>query len=105
MDVYAMESMPNQLELFDTMDVKIVDISAGKDHAAAVDDQGRLWVWGGKSGFLEPNVVEEMPGGVVGVECGDQVTAAFTEDGAVWTMSHGGAAKNHEGAKGGHGAP
>lgn len=48
MDVYNIESIPVLVEAFNGLSVK--QIAAGYDHAAAVTDDGRLYMWGSRSG-------------------------------------------------------
>uniref|UniRef100_A0AAV1UXL0 RCC1-like domain-containing protein n=1 Tax=Peronospora matthiolae TaxID=2874970 RepID=A0AAV1UXL0_9STRA len=87
MDVYNIESIPVLVEAFNGLSVK--QIAAGYDHAAAVTEDGRLYMWGAKI-WIEPHemtAVNEHK--VVQVACGRQYTAALTDDGKVFTFGKG----------------
>ncbi|KAI9906373.1 hypothetical protein PsorP6_003373 [Peronosclerospora sorghi] len=87
MDVYNIESIPVLVEAFNGMSVK--QIAAGYDHAAAVTEDGRLYMWGAKI-WIEPHemtAVREHK--IVQVACGRQYTAALTDDGKVFTFGKG----------------
>lgn len=87
MDVYNIESIPVLVEAFNGLSVK--QIAAGYDHAAAVTEDGRLYMWGAKI-WIEPHemtAVNEHQ--VVQVACGRQYTVALTDDGRVFTFGKG----------------
>jgi len=91
MDMYAMESLPTLIETFSLQNVRIVDVSAGYDHSAAVSEEGEVYIWGGKSGFLEPDKVSGLQGiQIVSVQCGYNFTVCCDVEGRLYTMSHGG---------------
>eukprot|EP00644_Phytophthora_capsici_P013878 jgi/Phyca11/535691/estExt2_fgenesh1_pg.C_PHYCAscaffold_400059 len=74
MDVYNIESIPVLVEAFSGLSVK--QIAAGYDHAAAVTEDGRLYMWGAKI-WIEPHemtAVNEHK--VVQVACGRQYTGS-----------------------------
>lgn len=60
MDVYAMESMPQPVEALEQMGERVRQVAAGYNHGAALGETGKVYVWGGKSGFLEPSHVEDL---------------------------------------------
>lgn len=87
MDVYNIESIPVLVEAFNGLSVK--QIAAGYDHAAAVTDDGRLYMWGSKI-WIEPHemtAVNEYK--MVQVACGRQYTVALSENGEVFTFGKG----------------
>ncbi|CAI5712013.1 unnamed protein product [Peronospora destructor] len=87
MDVYNIESIPVLVEAFNGVSVK--QIAAGYDHAAAVTEDGRLYMWGAKI-WIEPHEMTAMnEHKVVQVACGRQYTAALTADGKVFTFGKG----------------
>ncbi|CAM9836171.1 unnamed protein product [Chrysoparadoxa australica] len=88
MDVYCFEDLP--VPVLDSMDGEIiVDMSAGHGHAAAVTNDGKLFMWGMKR-YLEPEYMSVLEGKkVTGVACGDKITAALTDEGEVYTFGPG----------------
>ncbi|TDH73138.1 uncharacterized protein CCR75_008441 [Bremia lactucae] len=87
MDVYNIESIPVLVDAFYGLTVK--QIAAGYDHAAAVTEDGRLYMWGAKI-WIEPHemtAVSEHK--MVQVACGRQYTAALADDGKVYTFGKG----------------
>ncbi|KUF97957.1 hypothetical protein AM588_10010424 [Phytophthora nicotianae] len=87
MDVYNIESIPVLVEAFNGLQVK--QIAAGYDHAAAVTEDGRLYMWGAKI-WIEPHemtAVNEHK--MTQVACGRQYTVALTDDGKVFTFGKG----------------
>ena len=82
-------------------DKKIKSLSVGRDHLAAVTDDGLLYTWGRNGKYecgqghgddvLEPTLVstlQDFP--LKKVVCGDNHTAALSEDGLVFTWGMGG---------------
>jgi len=68
MDVYNIESIPVLVEAFNGLSVK--QIAAGYDHAAAVTEDGRLYMWGAKI-WIEPHEMTAVNDHkVVQVACG-----------------------------------
>ena len=90
MDVYAMESMPNLIDEFSDSNINVVHVSAGKNHAAAVGEEGGLYVWGGKSNFLSPELITDLPEEAAWCGCGENFTIIKGRSGSVYSMSHGG---------------
>ncbi|CAH0473955.1 unnamed protein product [Peronospora belbahrii] len=87
MDVYNIESIPVLVEAFNGLSVK--QVAAGYDHAAAVTEDGRLYMWGAKI-WIEPHEMTAMnEHKVVQVACGRQYTAALTDDGKIFTFGKG----------------
>ncbi|KAF4146374.1 Regulator of chromosome condensation (RCC1) repeat [Phytophthora infestans] len=87
MDVYNIESIPVLVEAFNGLLVK--QIAAGYDHAAAVTEDGRLYMWGAKI-WIEPHemtAVNEHK--MTQVACGRQYTVGLTDDGKVFTFGKG----------------
>ena len=76
-----------------------VAISAGRDHAAALDSQGRVWAWGnnwsgqmgiGTCGYrMEWTLVPGLDG-VGAVTAGSDCSLALKHDGTVWAWGNGG---------------
>ncbi|CAM9722267.1 unnamed protein product [Discosporangium mesarthrocarpum] len=88
MDVYAMEDLPKPLE--GLAEEKVVTCAAGHSHAAAVTEEGKLFMWGMKR-YLEPEWMSALEGKrVVDVSCGDKFTAAITDTGELYTFGKGG---------------
>ncbi|RLN90144.1 hypothetical protein BBJ28_00005844 [Nothophytophthora sp. Chile5] len=87
MDVYNMESIPTLVETFNGVAVK--QFAAGYDHAAAVTEDGRLYMWGSKI-WLEPHEMTAVnEENMVQVACGRQYTVGLTADGKVFTFGKG----------------
>lgn len=87
MDVYSMENYPKEIEAFDK--VKIAGIAAGHGHAAAVSEDGRLYMWGMKT-WLEPREMTAVSDHhMVQVACGNNFTAALSKEGKVFTFGKG----------------
>lgn len=87
MDLYNMEAIPTPVEFFNGK--RVVQFAAGHDHAAAVTDDGRLYMWGSKL-WLEPHEMTILRGEkIVEVACGRQYTIARSEDGKVFTFGKG----------------
>ena len=79
---------------------KIVSISLGGEHSAAIKEDGSLWMWGsnsfgelgnGKDSYSEENALYNEPkpikimDNVVGVDDGGESSVAVKADGSVWT--------------------
>jgi len=90
MDVYNMENAPNVIEHFEINDIHVAQISCGYNHAAALDVNGNVYVWGGKSGFLSPEVVTNLEEKATWIGCGHNFTVVAGESNALYTFSHGG---------------
>ncbi|KAG3120740.1 hypothetical protein PI124_g1442 [Phytophthora idaei] len=87
MDVYNIESIPVLVEAFNGLSVK--QIAAGYDHAAAVTEDGRLYMWGAKI-WIEPHEMTAVNDyKMTQVACGRQYTVALTDDGKVFTFGKG----------------
>lgn len=87
MDVYNMEAIPTLVEGFSGIRVK--QLSAGYDHAAAVTEDGRLYMWGSKI-WIEPHEMTALSGErITQVACGRQYTVGLSEDGKVFTFGKG----------------
>ncbi|KAF1326304.1 Regulator of chromosome condensation, partial [Globisporangium splendens] len=87
MDHYNMEAIPTLVEGFNSVSVK--QFAAGYDHAAAVTDDGRLYMWGSKL-WLEPHEMTALEGEtIVQVACGRTYTVALSADGKVFTFGKG----------------
>lgn len=79
---------------------RIVQISAGFDHAMAVDNEGKLWAWGAGEKFqlglvgkktrfvIQPSVVP-LEAKVSMVKCGGDFTIALDTEGKVYTWGSG----------------
>ena len=66
-------------------------VSAGRNHAAAIDENGVLWTWGynehgqlGDGTKTDSYTPVKVMENVVSVSCGQYFTAAITSDGALW---------------------
>ncbi|KAF0712239.1 Aste57867_4888 [Aphanomyces stellatus] len=89
-------------------EVDIVDISCGVHHTAAIDKEGRMYIWGyggtsmsdnalgigpstGKNSTFPQLVETFIDEGVrlKAVDCGDSHTVALSADGEIWTWGRG----------------
>lgn len=77
-------------------------VSCGQNHAAAIKNDGSLWMWGdnqdGELGYIGPNTNSEYPSSqfeaqphkvmdnVACVSCGFNFTAVVKKDGSLWTF-------------------
>lgn len=87
MDHYNMEAIPTLVEAFSGMTIN--QFAAGYDHAAAVTDDGKLFMWGSKL-WLEPHEMTILKNEkILQVACGRQYTIALSEDGKVFTFGKG----------------
>lgn len=87
MDHYNMEAIPTLVEGFDG--ARVTQFAAGYDHAAAVTEDGRLYMWGSKL-WLEPHEMTALAGEtIVQVACGRVYTVALSQDGKVFTFGKG----------------
>jgi len=88
-DTFAMQEYPEPVEgESDTLlHQRIVKMSAGHSHAAAIsDDGGRVYFWGMSLQF-DPTLVEELNGvTIVDVACGEDYTLALDERGALYSF-------------------
>ncbi|CBN77994.1 conserved unknown protein [Ectocarpus siliculosus] len=88
MDVYAAEVLPRTIDAL--VDEKVVSIGAGYNHASAVTESGKLYMWGMKRS-LEPEWMSALDGQrVVYAACGKWYTSAITDTGALYTIGSGG---------------
>ncbi|KAF1788185.1 Regulator of chromosome condensation 1/beta-lactamase-inhibitor protein II [Phytophthora cactorum] len=90
----------------------ITNVEFGASHSAAIDVDGRLYVWGsneysklglGESSEMEtlPREVEALKGiKIVDVSCGDYFTAAVDEDGKMYSWGWGGSTMKGAGGLG-----
>ncbi|CCI39952.1 unnamed protein product [Albugo candida] len=87
--------------------IKIVDISCGEYHTAAVDEEGKLFTWGWGGSTLKGSGALGHAGGedesiprlvrtlvdqgvpIKSVECGELHTVALTKDGEIWAWGNG----------------
>ena len=46
----AVERLPVDVRFWSALGVKVVALSYGAEHAAALDDRGRVWAWGARAG-------------------------------------------------------
>ena len=76
------EFYTNMPELLSSGQVNIVDVSATNRNAAAIDDQGNLYVWGSNLDGLNA-VPQEIEGHVKNVEAGYRHFAVLLDDGTV----------------------
>ncbi len=74
----------------------IVQIASGREHAYALDDQGRVWAWGDNSkGAVGDGTTTDRPTprivltGVAQIEAGHYHGIARKTDGTVWTWGYG----------------
>ncbi|CAM9729691.1 unnamed protein product [Ascophyllum nodosum] len=87
MDVYAAEILPRSIDAL--ANEKVVSISAGYNHATAVTDSGKLYMWGMKRS-LEPELMSVLEDKrVVSAPCGKWYTAALTDTGGLYTVGLG----------------
>eukprot|EP00752_Nemacystus_decipiens_P006950 g6237.t1 len=88
MDVYAAEVLPRTIDAL--LGEKVVSLGAGYNHAAAVTEDGKIYMWGMKRS-LEPEWLSALEGErVVHAACGKWYTAAITDTGALYTIGSGG---------------
>ncbi|EQC36619.1 hypothetical protein SDRG_06059 [Saprolegnia diclina VS20] len=97
---------PTLLETLE--DVKIVDISCGVTHTAAVDAEGRVFTWGFGGSAMSDNALGLGPSSgknqmvpalvetfiedgcpIASIDCGDAHTVALSVDGEVWSWGRG----------------
>lgn len=87
MDHYNMEAIPTLVEGFSG--THVTQFAAGYDHAAAVTEDGRLYMWGSKL-WLEPHEMTALSGEPIAqVACGRSYTVALSVDGKVFTFGKG----------------
>ena len=76
MDIHSMESFPVLVDAF--AGARVTQVAAGYDHAAAVTDNGRLYMWGSKL-WIEPHEMTILKDeNIVSVACGRRYTAALS---------------------------
>lgn len=87
-DMYAMEPMPSPVEgLLEGR--KVVKVSAGSNHAAAITDHGELFVWG-MGQYFQPEYISELgQTKVIDVSCGHNYTLAMGDDGKLYSFGKG----------------
>jgi alpha-tubulin suppressor-like RCC1 family protein len=86
---YSMQVVPEPITTSDLSRRHIVSISAGHSHAAAISEQGELFVWG-MGLYMEPVRVEELRHTrVVAVSCGHDYTLALDVDGNLHSLGMG----------------
>ena len=87
-DVYAMSALPSPIE--GQLEGRFVTkIAAGHSHAAAVTDDGELFMWG-SSAYLDPHLFPNLlHTQVVDVACGQDYTMVLTKEGEVYTFGKG----------------
>ena len=87
-DVYAMAAMPAPIET--QLEGRVVKkIAAGHSHAAAITEDGALFMWGSGE-FLEPQLFPNLlHTEVVDIACGENYTVALTKDGELYTLGKG----------------
>jgi alpha-tubulin suppressor-like RCC1 family protein len=87
MDMFTMESIPVLIDGFGGK--KVTHVACGQDHAAAITEDGRMYMWGSKL-WLEPHEMTALSHvNVIAVSCGRRYTAALTECGKVFTFGKG----------------
>jgi E3 ubiquitin-protein ligase HERC2 len=104
------ELSPKLLEAFEGKSITHVEF--GASHSAALDEEGRLFVWGSneynKLGLGAASEMEELPREVealkgvkiVDVSCGDYFTAAVDEEGKMYSWGWGGSTMKGAGGLG-----
>ncbi|CEG44772.1 FOG: RCC1 domain [Plasmopara halstedii] len=104
------ELTPKLVEALEGKAITFVDF--GASHSAAIDETGKLYVWGsneyGKLGLGESSEIEVLPREVealrgvkiVDVSCGDYFTAAVDEDGKMYSWGWGGSTMKGAGGLG-----
>jgi alpha-tubulin suppressor-like RCC1 family protein len=66
---------------------KVVNVAAGRTHAACVTDKGEVFFWG-YGAWMQPHLVTVLQGRrVCAVACGHNYTAAITAEGDLFTWS------------------
>uniref|UniRef100_A0A7S1YR06 RCC1-like domain-containing protein n=2 Tax=Ditylum brightwellii TaxID=49249 RepID=A0A7S1YR06_9STRA len=87
-DIYAMEALPRVIE-GNLEGRRVVKISTGHSHAAAVTDRGELFVWG-SSIHWEPELMTNLlHTKIVDVACGQNYTIALAKDGTIYSFGKG----------------
>ena len=87
-DMYAMENMPQPVEGM-MEGQKVIKISGGHSHAAAVTDKGELFWWGSALN-LTPELAQNLAHTkIVDVACGKDYTIALDEDGKLYSFGSG----------------
>ena len=89
-DAIDLKDIPQEVQ-----DANIVDITVGYDHILALDDAGRLYVWGNDrlgQAKLPSEITEAMEAGenlhFKQIEAGYQFSVALTEDGTLYTWGN-----------------
>ncbi|GKZ01544.1 hypothetical protein MPSEU_001105000 [Mayamaea pseudoterrestris] len=88
-DMYAMQSVPEPIEADELVGRKVIQVSAGQNHAACITEGGELFVWGMQL-YLEPVRVNELlHTQIVKVSCGNDYTLAVDKDGYMYSFGKG----------------
>lgn len=84
-EMYAMEPMPVPIEGM-LEGRKVVKMSAGKSHAAALTENGEVFVWG-MDIVHQPELVTDLAhANIVDVQCGHGYTMALDDEGKIYTL-------------------
>jgi len=87
-DMYAMESLPREIE-GNLQGRNVTRIAAGHSHAAAVTSDGALFTWG-MNDTHEPKLQTTLlHTKIVDVACGQNYTLALDEEGRLYSMGKG----------------
>ena len=110
-DGYPFQPIAQEIEVFNTNKVAVVQIAGGDGHTVAVTENGRLYSWGASAcGQLGHSDTEKMPKDVEGypyqpfpliidilrdtfivqVACGDAHTVALSSSGQLFSWGGGG---------------
>lgn len=85
---FAMEPMPVEVQGM-LEGRKVVKIEAGRAHAAAVTENGELFVWGSRQESLPGLVPQLGHTKIVDVACGNDYTIALDEEGKIYSFGSG----------------
>jgi alpha-tubulin suppressor-like RCC1 family protein len=86
-EMYAMEPMPVPVEGM-LEGRKVVKISAGQAHAAALTDKGELFVWG-MGVHHQPDLITDLVHtNIVDVQCGNDCTFAIDDEGKLYAFGN-----------------
>jgi len=84
-EMYAMEPIPVPIEGM-LEGRKVVKVSAGHTHAAALTDKGELFIWGMAMNH-QPELISDLAHTeIVDVKCGKGYTIALDRDGKIYTL-------------------
>ncbi|HZJ87715.1 MAG TPA: ABC transporter permease subunit [Sphaerochaeta sp.] len=86
--VHQWGTLTPKLQRQPTFDAKVVQVSAGLDHALAIDERGKVYTWGNDR-FTLNNIPLELTGEkVIQVLAGHQLSFALTQSGKIFVWGN-----------------